>query len=91
MKQFGGLLSYEVKGGFESGRRFIQNLKLALNAGSLGGVDTLVIHPAAMWGGRLPSDVIEEQGITPGLIRMALGIEETQDLISDITQALEHV
>src|SRR5581483_3688300 len=49
MKSFGGLLSYEVRGGYEGGRRFIQNLELPLNAGSLGGVDSLVIHPSAMW------------------------------------------
>jgi cystathionine beta-lyase/cystathionine gamma-synthase len=91
MKSFGGLLSYEVRGGYEGGRRFIQNLKLPLNAGSLGGVDSLVIHPSEMWGGRLPPEVVKEQGITPGLIRMAAGIEETNDLLSDLTQALEHV
>ncbi len=91
MRCFGGLLSYEVKGGYEGGRRFIQNLKLPVNAGSLGGIDSLVIHPSAMWGGRLPPEVVEKQGITPGLIRMAAGIEETADLISDLSQALEHV
>jgi methionine-gamma-lyase len=91
MSHFGGLLSYEIRGGYEAGRRFIQALQLPFNAGSLGGIDSLVVQPAAMWGGRLPDDVVREQGITPGLIRMAAGIEESDDLVADVTQALDRV
>lgn len=89
MKAFGGLLSFEVKGGYERAQRVIRRLKLPFNAGSLGGVDTLVIQPSAMWGGRLPQEVVAQQGITGGLIRLAAGIEETEDLIADLQQALE--
>lgn len=89
MEDFGGLLSFEVKGGYEPAARFIKSLQIPFNAGSLGGIDSLVIQPAAMWGGRLPANLVEEQGISPGLIRMAVGIEETDDLIADIAQALE--
>jgi len=88
---FGGLLSYEVRGGYEGGQRFIRALKLALNAGSLGGIDSLVIQPAAMWAGRLPEIMVQSQGIAPGLIRMAVGIEDTEDLLADVAQALEYV
>lgn len=91
MTAFGGLLSYEVAGGYEGGRRFIEALRLPLNAGSLGGVDSLVIQPAAMWGGRLPDEVVKSQGVGPGLIRMAVGIEDMADLLFDLKQALDHV
>jgi methionine-gamma-lyase len=91
MAAFGGLISYEVAGGFEGGRRFISALQLPFNAGSLGGVDSLVIQPAAMWGGRLPEEEVRKQGVGPGLIRMAVGIEETDDLLSDLSQALDNV
>jgi methionine-gamma-lyase len=91
MKSFGGMLSFQVGGGYEGGRRFIQALKLPFNAGSLGGIDSLVIQPSAMWGGRLPEAVVREQGITGGLVRMAAGIEDTEDLIADLSQALGHV
>lgn len=91
MHDFGGLLSYEVAGGYDGGRRFIEALKLPLNAGSLGGIDTLVIQPAAMWGGRLPEEIVKGQGVGPGLIRMAVGIEDTADLLQDLKQALDHV
>jgi cystathionine beta-lyase/cystathionine gamma-synthase len=91
MSAFGGLLSYEVAGGYEGGRRFIQALRLPLNAGSLGGIDTLVIQPAAMWGGRLPAEEVRKQGVGPGLIRMAVGIEDTEDLLADLSHALHEV
>jgi methionine-gamma-lyase len=91
MTGFGGLLSYEVGGGYEGGRRLIEALQLFFNAGSLGGVNSLVIQPAVMWGGRLPAEVVEKQGVGPGLIRMAVGIEETDDLLADLEGALEHV
>jgi cystathionine beta-lyase/cystathionine gamma-synthase len=91
MTAFGGLLSFEVEGGYEGGRRFIGALQLPFNAGSLGGVDSLVIQPAAMWGGRLPEEQVRAQGVGPGLIRMAVGIEETEDLLEDLRQALDHV
>jgi cystathionine beta-lyase/cystathionine gamma-synthase len=91
MCAFGGLLSFEVVGGYEGGRRLIEALQLPLNAGSLGGVDSLVIQPAAMWGGRLPEEQVRTQGVGPGLVRMAIGIEETDDLLEDLRQALDHV
>ncbi len=89
MSGFGGLLSFEIAGGLNAGRRFIEASKLFINAGSLGGVDSLVIQPAAMWSGRLADEVVQKQGVSPGLIRLAAGIEDTQDLLSDLDRALE--
>ncbi len=88
MSGFGGLLSFELMGGYDAGIDFIEKLKLVRNAGSLGGVGSIVIQPAVMFGGRLSPELLEEQGITPGLIRLATGIENTGDLLADIEQAL---
>ena len=89
MSGFGGLLTFELKGGYDAGINFIQNLKLAKNAGSLGGVCSILIQPAVMFGGRLSNEMVAEQGITPGMIRFAAGIENTEDLLTDVGQALD--
>ena len=89
MSGFGGLLTFELKGGYDAGIKFIQNLKLVKNAGSLGGVCSILIQPAVMFGGRLSKELVEEQGITAGMIRFAAGIENTGDLLTDIGQALD--
>ena len=84
----GGLLSFVLEGGYEAGVRFLERAQIVQNAGSLGGVDTLGIQPAAMWGGRLDEATIREQGIEPGMIRIATGIEDPADLLADFEQAL---
>ncbi len=88
MDGFGGLLSFILKDGYEAGVNFVNKIELAQNAGSLGGVDTLAIQPAAMWGGLLNEEVLNEQGVVPGMIRVATGIEATNDLLADFEQAL---
>ena len=88
MSAGGGLLSFVLKDGYEAGVAFLKRANLIQNAGSLGGVDSIAIQPAAMWGGRLPPDVIAEQGVLPGMIRLATGIEDTDDLIADVDWAL---
>lgn len=88
MSGFGGLLTFDLKGGYEVGKTFIKALEFVQNAGSLGGVFSVVIQPAVMFGGRLSEQEVEERGIAPGLIRLACGIENTADLIGDIEQAL---
>lgn len=90
MKAGGGLLSFTLKGGYEAGVRFLKAVEIIQNAGSLGGIDSVAIQPAVMWGGRLPEEKVREQGIEPGMIRLATGIENTDDLIADIEQALEN-
>jgi methionine-gamma-lyase len=91
MKGFGGLLTFELKGGYEAGQRFIKTLKIPYYAASLGGIDSLVIQPSALWAGRLSQELVAKQGVDPGLIRFSAGIEDTEDLLKDITQALEQV
>jgi cystathionine beta-lyase/cystathionine gamma-synthase len=89
--QGGGVLSFELAAGYEAGVQFISSLEIFQNAASLGGVDSLVIQPAVMWGGRLSEEVIAEQGISPGMIRMAVGIEDAGDLVADLEQALAKI
>jgi cystathionine beta-lyase/cystathionine gamma-synthase len=89
MSGFGGLLTFDLKGGYKAGQAFIKKLQLAAYASSLGGVSSTLLQPATLFGERLPKAVVEEQGITPGLIRFAAGIENTEDLIADIAQALD--
>ena len=89
MSAFGGLLTFDLKGGYDAAQSFIKKLDLVTFASSLGGVSSTVVQPAALFGGRLSDDLLAQQGITPGLIRLAAGIENTRDLIADIAQALE--
>jgi cystathionine beta-lyase/cystathionine gamma-synthase len=91
MSGFGGLLTFDLKGGYDAGVKFIESLNLARNAGSLGGVYSVLIQPASMFAGRLTKELLEEQGITSGLIRFAAGIENTTDILNDVEQALEQI
>ncbi len=85
---FGGMLSFELAGGASAARRFMKRLKIALVAVSLGGVETLVILPAVTAYANVPAPERKRLGVTDGLIRLSVGIEETQDLIDDFRQAL---
>ena len=91
MSGYGGLLTFDLQGGYEAGVKFIESLKLARNAGSLGGIYSVLIQPASMFAGRLTKELLTEQGITTGLIRFAAGIENTADLLNDIEQALAQI
>jgi len=91
MKGFGGMLAFEVKGGISAGKLFVENVKLILLAVSLGGVETLVEHAASMTHLSVPREERLSAGITDGLIRMSVGIEDIQDLIADISQALDKI
>jgi methionine-gamma-lyase len=88
MKNFGGMLSFEVKGGIEAGVKFINRLQLCTRAVSLGTLDTLVSHPASMSHVGVPKAERESYGITDGLIRMSVGIENIEDILTDLEQAL---
>lgn len=89
MSHPGGMLSFELKGGIIAGKKFIDRLQLCVRAVSLGTVDTLVSHPASMSHVSIPKDVREKYGITDGLIRMSVGIENIEDILADLRQALE--
>ncbi len=88
MSGFGGLLTFDLKGGHQAGLDFIGRMKLIRHAASLGGVTATATQPAVLFGGRLPADMVAQQGLTPGLIRLAVGIEATADLLADLDQAL---
>jgi cystathionine beta-lyase/cystathionine gamma-synthase len=88
---FGGMLSFEVVGGLEEARIFIEKLKIAPEAPSLGGVETLVTRPATTSHSGLSRRERDARGITDSLIRMSVGIESTDDLIEDLDQALAQV
>ena len=88
MKGFGGVLSFAVRGGYGATQRFISALKLPTQAVSLGGYESLVVHAAAMWEGTLGEAGLMEAGIQPNLVRFSVGLEDEQDLLADLQQAL---
>ncbi len=89
MRHPGALMSYELKGGLDAGRRFIDALQMCVRAVSLGTVDTLVSHPATMSHYGLKREERIQFGITDGLIRMSVGIENVADILNDLEQALQ--
>jgi len=91
MSGFTGMLSVELKGGYPSAERLISSLKLATRAASLGGFETLVVHPASMWSLQLSEEVRRETGITNGLVRISVGLEDESDLVRDFSQALDRI
>ena len=89
MKHAGAMLSFELKGGFDAGVKFINSLKIGINAVSLGTCDTLVSHPASTTHMGVSREQRLAFGITDGLIRMSVGIENIEDLLADFAQAME--
>lgn len=88
---FGGVLSFELKGGFEAGVSLMENVQLCTLAVSLGTVDTLIQHPASMTHSVIAEEAREEAGISNGLVRLAVGIEQSDDILADLKQALKNV
>jgi len=84
----GAMISFELKGGFEAGKTLMNNVELAVLAVSLGGIETLIQHPASMTHSKLSKEAREKAGITEGLVRLSVGIEEFEDIIADLQQAL---
>ena len=85
---YGGMVSFELKGGKDAARQLPQRVKIISHAVSLGGVHSLITHPASTVSS-IQSDLeIEESGVTPGLIRLSVGLEDPEDLISDLNQSL---
>lgn len=89
MRHPGGMLSFELKGGLEAGKKFIDSLKMCVRAVSLGTCDSLLSHPASMTHYGVAKEKREEYGITDGLIRMSVGIENVEDILNDLDQALK--
>jgi len=88
MHAFGGMLSFELKGGIQAGIRLMERVRLATLAVSLGMVDTLIEHPASMTHGPVPREDRLKQGITDGLVRLSVGIEDLPDILADLEQGL---
>lgn len=88
MKDFGGLMSIELKGGFDAAASFMNKLKVCTNAVSLGTCDTLVSHPASTTHVGVSHELRLASGISDGLIRMSIGLESVADIIADLEQAL---
>jgi cystathionine gamma-lyase len=91
MKGFGGMITFFLKGGINESRRFLENVKLFALAESLGGVESLVDHPAIMTHASIPKAVREQLGIHDNLIRLSVGIEDSDDLIADLEHAFSKV
>ena len=91
MTGFGGMMSFGLKGGYEAGRKLMDNVHLALLAVSLGGVETLIQHPASMTHAAVSKEDKLSAGITDDLIRFSVGIEDVEDIIQDLADALEKV
>lgn len=91
MNGFGGMVSFDIGGDLSRARRFLENTHLFALAESLGGVESLVNHPAIMTHGTIPKDRREALGITDTLIRLSVGVEDVDDLIGDLAGALGEV
>ena len=88
MSGFGAMMSFELDGGFRAGIDFMNRIEFCTLAPTLGDVDTLIVHPASMSHGNIPKEIRESTGVTDGLIRLSVGIEEPEDICNDLEQAL---
>lgn len=91
MKGPGAMISFGLKGGLDAGKVLMNNVKLAILAVSLGGIETLIQHPASMTHSKMSKENREKAGITDGLVRFSVGIENVEDIIADLKQALAKV
>jgi len=89
MSGFSGMLSFELKGGIPAGTALMNNVKLCSLAESLGGVETMITHPATMTHVDVPAEQRHARGLTDGLVRLSVGIEDVDDILADLKQALE--
>jgi methionine-gamma-lyase len=87
----GAMISFELKGGLDAGKVLMNNVNLMILAVSLGGIETLIQHPASMTHSKMNAESRHHAGITDGLVRLSVGIEKLSDLIDDLKQALEKI
>jgi cystathionine beta-lyase/methionine-gamma-lyase len=88
MSGFGAVIAFSIKGDFAATSRFVSALRLATHAVSLGGVETLAVHTAAMWAGTMTDSQMKSAGIEPNFVRMSVGVEHIEDLKADLGNAL---
>jgi methionine-gamma-lyase len=91
MRGFGGVLAVELAGGYQAADNFIGRLAYFRRSASLGGVESLAVHPAAMWRGMLSEQHIAASGVPSSLVRLAAGTEDTEDLVADVLAAADTV
>ncbi|GAS88774.1 trans-sulfuration enzyme family protein [Mycolicibacterium brisbanense] len=91
MHGFGGVLGIELAGGYEAADEFLGRLRYARRSASLGGTETLAVHPVSMWRGMLSDEQITQSGVPFGLVRVAAGTEDTADLVADVLAAADAV
>lgn len=89
MRQFGGMIAFELKGGMAAGMRFMDALQLVARAVSLGDAETLAQHPASMTHSTYTPEERAQHGISEGLVRLSIGLEDSDDLLADVAQAME--
>jgi len=88
MSGFSGMISFELKGGIAAGKTMMNSVKLAGLAESLGAVETMITHPATMTHAEVPDEERRARGLTDGLVRLSVGIEDVADIVADLDQAL---
>jgi methionine-gamma-lyase len=91
MEGFSGVLGLQVRGGFAGADAFIGGLKRIRRAASIGAVQSLIVHPAAMWKDLLTPEELDQRGINGALVRLSLGIDAPDDILEDISQALDAI
>jgi O-acetylhomoserine (thiol)-lyase len=84
----GALVTFGIRGGFEAGKTFINSMKLFSLLANIGDAKSLVIHPASTTHSQLSEEEQASTGVTPGLVRLSVGVEDIRDIIADIDQAL---
>jgi O-succinylhomoserine sulfhydrylase len=88
MKNGGGIVCFELKGGIEAGRKFLNQIKMLSLTANLGDTRSIASHPASTTHAKLSEAERQATGITPGLIRISVGLEHREDILADILQAL---
>ncbi len=91
MSAFSGMISFELEGGVQAGRKLMNSVQLCALAESLGAVETMITHPATMTHADVPAAERNARGLTDGLVRLSVGIEDVNDILSDLKMALESV
>ena len=91
MRCFGGIMAFEIKGGIEAGKKLLNSLELCTLAVSLGDTETLIQHPASMTHSPYTQEERLNAGITDGLIRLSVGLENVADIIADLEQGLAKI
>jgi methionine-gamma-lyase len=91
MSGYGGMIAFEIKGGRKAGEKLMDSVNLWTLAVSLGDVDSLIQHPASMTHSTYSTEALKEAGIAENLVRLSVGIEDPEDLIADLSQALKKI